>query len=74
MTKTSVKLKSAASMAKYSASTIRTKDMHVCITKGNTKLGSGIYTFSTLPGDKDHMLRSKTGELLCDGPFQSCIL
>lgn len=60
--------KTSKPAAKFAASTIRTKDMRVCVTRGNTKLGRSIYTFSTLPGDADHMLRSKTGELLCDIP------
>lgn len=33
------------------------------ITKGNNKIGKGIYTFSTLPGNKNHML-SLNGERL----------
>lgn len=57
--------------AKYQESELKKAgidEMHVCVTKGNTKLGHNIYTFSTLPGDTRHLLRSKTGELLCDVP------
>ena len=35
--------------------TIDKENAQLHITKGNTKLGKGIYTFSTLPGNKDHM-------------------
>ena len=50
------------------------------IAKGNSKIGRGIYSFSTLPGNDKYLLRlNKTGELLtnipgtcskhCDGCF-----
>lgn len=39
------------------------------ISRGNSKLGRGIYAFGTLPGNQDHMLRlNTTGELLTDIP------
>lgn len=68
MTKIKATLKETA---KYQESELRKTgidEMRVCVTKGNTKLGHNIYTFSTLPGDARHLLRSKTGELLCDVP------
>ena len=34
------------------------------ISKGNSKIGKGIYSFSTLPGNKDHLLVLKNSALL----------
>lgn len=65
-------------MAKYQINK-ETAKLHV--TKGNSKIGKTIYSFSTLPGNKEHMLYAK-GELLtdipgtcttlCDGCFGAC--
>ena len=49
-------------MAKYQINKVR---LH--ISKGNTKIGKGIYSFSTLPGNKKHMIYAN-GELLTDVP------
>lgn len=57
-----------ANIAKYTEEAIRKTGDTVCITKGNTKLGAGIYTYSTLPGDAAHLLRSAPGEVLCSVP------
>lgn len=51
-------------MPKYNI-TIENAKLH--ITKGNTKIGKTIYSFSTLPGNKEHLLYAK-GELLTDIP------
>lgn len=57
-----------SAIAKYTEEAIRKTGDTVCITKGNTKLGAGIYTYSTLPGDAEHLLRSASGEVLCSIP------
>lgn len=49
-------------MAKYQISNPK---LH--ISKGNSKIGKGIYSFSTLPGNEKHMIYVK-GELLTDIP------
>ena len=49
-------------MVKY---TITEAALH--ISKGNSKIGKGIYSFSTLPGNNQHMLQVG-GELLTDIP------
>ena len=38
------------------------------ISKGNSKIGKEIYSFSTLPGNAEHMLYLKDGTLLTDVP------
>ena len=38
------------------------------VSKGNAKIGKGIWSFSTLPGNEDHLLTLKGGELLTDVP------
>ena len=38
------------------------------MSKGNSKIGKGIWSFSTLPGNSEHMLRLKDGTLLTDVP------
>ena len=38
------------------------------LSKGNAKIGKGIWSFSTLPGNADHMIRLKDGTLLTDVP------
>ena len=38
------------------------------LSKGNSKIGDGIWSFSTLPGNADHMLFLKDGRLLTDVP------
>lgn len=47
---------------------ITPKDAGLHITKGNSKLGKGIYTFSTLPGNAEHLLELKDGRRLCNVP------
>ena len=54
-------------MAKY-----QIKKARLHISKGNTKIGKGIYSFSTLPGNKKHMIYAN-GELLTDVPGQKAI-
>lgn len=49
-------------MAKYQ---IAAGKLH--ITKGNSKIGKGIYSFSTLPGNEKHLVYAN-GELLTDIP------
>ena len=55
------------------------KDGKLCVTKGNVKLGNGIYTFSTLPGDMMHKLYIKGKSVLacnitgtCSGHCNAC--
>ena len=36
------------------------------LVKGNSKIGSTIWSFSTLPGDEDHLLQLKDGRYLID--------
>ena len=38
------------------------------VSKGNSKIGDGIWSFSTLPGNSEHMLTLKDGTLLTDVP------
>ena len=38
------------------------------ISKGNRKIGKGIYAFSTLPGNGDHLITTSTQGLLTDVP------
>ena len=38
------------------------------LSKGNSKIGDGIWSFSTLPGNAEHMLYLKDGTLLTDVP------
>jgi len=51
-------------MPKYN---ITTENAKLHITKGNSKIGKTIYSFSTLPGNKEHLLYVN-GELLTDVP------
>lgn len=39
-------------------------DLHLHVSKGNSKVGKGIWTFSTLPGNQDHLLVLQDGRLL----------
>ena len=43
-----------------------TPELHMV--QGNSKIGKSIWSFSTLPGDKDHMIRLKDGRFLIDMP------
>ena len=52
-------------MAKYE---IDAEAARLHISKGNSKIGDGIYSFSTLPGNADHMLYLRDGTLLTDIP------
>lgn len=47
---------------------IRESEATLHISVGNSKIGKGIYGFSTLPGNKDHMLILKHSILLTDIP------
>lgn len=47
---------------------VTSESAKLSISKGNSKIGKTIYAISTLPGDKEHMLRLSTGELLTDIP------
>ena len=38
------------------------------VSKGNAKIGDGIFSFSTLPGNADHMITLADGTLLTDVP------
>ena len=38
------------------------------LSKGNTKIGKGIWSFSTLPGNEEHLLTTSTHGLLTDVP------
>ena len=38
------------------------------ISKGNAKIGKGIFSYSTLPGNAEHMITLKDGTLLTDVP------
>ena len=65
-------------MAKYNT-TLETATLH--ISKGNSKIGKGIYAFSTLPGNETHPI-IVNGEVMtditgtcshhCDSCFNSC--
>lgn len=45
---------------------VDSSDLHLHISQGNSKVGKGIWTFSTLPGNADHLLVLKDGRLLTD--------
>lgn len=47
---------------------IKESDAKLHITKGNNKIGKTIYSFSTLPGNQDHMLILNHSILLTDIP------
>ena len=47
---------------------IKLNEAKLHISKGNSKLGKGIYSFSTLPGNKDHLLYIGNKTLLTDVP------
>lgn len=60
---------------------VTTKDAKLSVVKGNSKIGKGIYAFSTLPGDEEHMLTiTKDGEKIlltsipgtCSGNCDAC--
>ena len=55
----------ASSQPKYKLDPSKAK-LH--ISKGNAKIGKGIYSFSTLPGNAEHMLTLRDGTLLTDVP------
>lgn len=44
------------------------KEAKLHISKGNSKLGDGVYNFSTLPGNAEHLLKLKSGEILTNIP------
>lgn len=54
------------------------KDAKLHIAKGNSKIGKGIYAFSTLPGDENHRLALSDGTMLtnvtgtCSGNCSTC--
>ena len=47
---------------------INLKNAKLHVIKGNRKIGKTIWSFSTLPGNKDHLLRKKDGVLLTNIP------
>lgn len=47
---------------------IKLEEASLHVSKGNNKIGKGIYSFSTLPGNADHILTLKTGEQLTNIP------
>lgn len=47
---------------------IKLENAQLHISKGNSKLGKGIYSFSTLPGNAEHLLYMKDGRLLTNIP------
>ena len=60
---------------------IKLENAKLHVTKGNSKIGKTIYNFSTLPGNKEHLLYAKgilltdvpgTCTNLCDGCFGAC--
>jgi len=61
---------------------INKKEAKLHLSQGNSKIGKTIWNFSTLPGNKDHMLVLKNSVLLtnvegtcthlCDGCFGAC--
>ena len=60
---------------------IKLADAKLHITKGNSKIGKTIYSFSTLPGNKEHLIYAKgilltdvpgTCSQLCEGCFGAC--
>lgn len=62
--------------------TINEDQAKLHISQGNEKIGKGIWSFSTLPGNEEHMIETKDKGLLtdipgtcshlCDGCFKSC--
>lgn len=60
------KIKKTIDQAIYKA-VDRTPVLHISET-GNSKIGRGIASFSTLPGDAAHMLYTKDGRLVTDEP------
>lgn len=65
-------------MALYNI-TLDTAKLHIA--KGNSKIGKTIYSFSTLPGNKEHLIYAKgilltdipgTCTNLCEGCFNAC--
>lgn len=46
---------------------VNTPKLHISI-NGNTKIGKGIASFSTLPGDAQHLIALKNGEVLTQIP------
>lgn len=60
---------------------IKSEEAKLHITKGNSKIGKTIYSFSTLPGNKKHLIYAKgilltdvpgTCTNLCKGCFSAC--
>jgi hypothetical protein len=60
---------------------IKLENAKLHIAKGNTKIGKTIYSFSTLPGNKEHLIYAKgilltdipgTCTNLCEGCFGAC--
>lgn len=60
---------------------IKLEDAKLHVTKGNSKIGKTIYSFSTLPGNSDHLLYAHgilltdipgTCTHLCEGCFGAC--
>lgn len=60
---------------------IKIEDAQLHITKGNSKIGKTIYSFSTLPGNAEHLIYAKgilltdvagTCTHLCEGCFGAC--
>ena len=47
---------------------INPEQVSLHISKGNSKIGEGIYSFSTLPGNAEHLLTTSTKGLLTDIP------
>ena len=47
---------------------INHKNAKLHVSKGNSKIGKGVYNFSTLPGNEKNLLKLKTGTLLTDIP------
>lgn len=47
---------------------IDANNLHLHISKGNSKVGKGIWTFSTLPGNAEHMLKLSDGRVLTNIP------
>ena len=47
---------------------INPEQVSLHISKGNSKIGVGIYSFSTLPGNEEHLLTTSTKGLLTDIP------
>jgi len=47
---------------------IREDQATLHVSKGNSKIGKGIWSFSTLPGNEEHMIQTKDKGLLTDIP------